>query len=133
MRVLLFLVGVDTAKELIFARLQIDEQGPGYMHFNGKCDEEYFKQLTAEKLVTRFSKGFPHKVWVKARARNEALDCEVYALAALTIYNPTMAKQKEHLMERVANAKAGLPEPPSEPRRVIRKVTMVQRFRDPFR
>jgi phage terminase large subunit GpA-like protein len=80
----LYPIGVDTAKELIFSRLQTDEPGPGYMHFNRKCDLEYFKQLTAEKMVIKFSKGFQHKVWVKVRSRNEALDCEVYALAAYT-------------------------------------------------
>jgi len=91
-RVSLFPLGVDTAKELIFARLNQDEIGPGYMHFNRRCDDDYFKQLTAEKQVTKFSKGFPTKVWVKVRPRNEALDCEVYALCAYTLLNPNMEK-----------------------------------------
>jgi len=100
-RVNLFPVGVDTAKELVFARLNIEEQGPGYMHFNRKCDEEYFKQLTAEKQVTKFNKGFPTKVWVKVRPRNEALDCEVYSLAAVTILNPDLAKVSENMKKKI--------------------------------
>jgi hypothetical protein len=39
--------------------------------------------LTAERLVTKFTNGIPHRVWTKAAgARNEALDCFVYAYAA---------------------------------------------------
>ena len=86
-RVNLFPVGVDTAKDLLFARLRIEEPGPGYIHFPKNLDDEYFKQLTAEKVVTRFHRGFKKRVFQKIRARNEALDCFVYAMAALAILN----------------------------------------------
>jgi phage terminase large subunit GpA-like protein len=43
---------------------------------------EYFKQLTAEQLVTRIVKGYPKRIWQKTRDRNEVLDCRVYARAA---------------------------------------------------
>jgi phage terminase large subunit GpA-like protein len=43
---------------------------------------EYFKQLTAEQLVTRIHKGYPKSEWQKMRERNEALDCRIYARAA---------------------------------------------------
>ncbi|GHU14533.1 terminase [Alphaproteobacteria bacterium] len=43
---------------------------------------EYFKQLTAEQLVTKIVKGYPKREWQKTRDRNEALDCRVYARAA---------------------------------------------------
>lgn len=101
LRVLLFPIGVDTAKELVFARLKLEEFGPGYMHFSHKCDEEYFKQLTAEKQITKFNKGFPTRLWVKHRSRNEALDCEVYALAAYTILNPAMNAIANQLDARI--------------------------------
>ena len=84
----LYQIGVDDAKGIIYARLAIEEPGPGYCHFPKERDEEYFAQLTAEKLVIKFSRGFPRKEWVKSRQRNEALDCRVYALAALKILNP---------------------------------------------
>lgn len=89
-----FAVGVDTAKELIYSRLSITEFGPGYMHFpfqisidrytkkGFSIDKEYFEQLTSEKLITVYEKGVPKRVWKKLRARNEALDLEVYATAA---------------------------------------------------
>lgn len=90
----LFIVGTDTAKELIYSRLQIEEFGDGFMHFNKNFDEEYFKQLTAEKITTQYSKGFAKRVWVKTRPRNEALDITVYNLSALAILNPNFEKIK---------------------------------------
>lgn len=82
---LLFPVGVDTAKDLLFARMRIKESGAGYMHFSDVLNDEYFRQLTAEKIVTRFHRGFKKRVFEKVRPRNEALDCMVYALAAYGI------------------------------------------------
>jgi phage terminase large subunit GpA-like protein len=81
----LFPIGVDTVKSLLFARMRISEQGAGYIHFSDRLDEEYFRQLTAEKVVTRFHKGFKKRVFEKIRARNEALDCMVYSYAAYAI------------------------------------------------
>lgn len=77
-------VGVDTIKSVIYARLKHNEPGPGYVHFHADLPADYFEQLTAEKQVTRYVKGFPVREWVKkSGARNEALDCAVYAYAAL--------------------------------------------------
>jgi len=81
----LFPVGVDTTKDLVFARLRIQEPGAGYIHFSDVLDDEYFRQLTAEKVVTRFHRGFKKRVFEKVRPRNEALDCMVYACAAYAI------------------------------------------------
>lgn len=94
-KVKLFTIGTDTAKELIYTRLRLAEPGPGYMHFPVSYEQEYFEQLTAEKAVTKYSKGFPHRVWVKIRGRNEALDCRVYNLAALAILNPNFDRIAE--------------------------------------
>ncbi|WP_449246558.1 phage terminase large subunit family protein [Desulfarculus baarsii] len=79
----LYAVGVDSAKEVIYARLKIEEPGPGYCHFPASRDAEYFRQMAAEKAVTEHKNGFPARKWVKTRGRNEALDCRVYAYAAL--------------------------------------------------
>lgn len=55
----------------------------GFMHVGDGTTAEWFKQLTAEKLVARKNKrtGFSKSEWVKDRDRNEALDCRVYARA----------------------------------------------------
>jgi phage terminase large subunit GpA-like protein len=75
-------VGADTAKSTIYARLKITEPGPGFYHFPIGVEDAYFIQLTAEKLITRYVKGFPKMEWTLAGPRNEALDCEVYSYAA---------------------------------------------------
>lgn len=86
-RVILFPIGVDTAKEVIYSRLKQLNAGPGYCHFPMSYDEDYFLQLTAERKVRRYVKGFAKVEWEKVRPRNEALDCRVYALAALVCRN----------------------------------------------
>ena len=95
-----FLIGTDTAKELIFARLKFTLEEKIYYHWNDEYDEEYFKQLTAEKPITKFEKGVKKREWVKVRKRNEALDYNVYALAALRILNPNFDALKKHLFEK---------------------------------
>jgi len=76
-------VGADTGKARIYARLKIATPGPGCLHFPLGLPEEYFDQLTAERLITRFHRGYAKHVWEKdAGARNEALDLELYAYAA---------------------------------------------------
>ena len=81
----LFIVGVDAVKDALFARLKLTEAGPGTVHFGLERDVEYFRQLTAEKVVTRYERGRPVRMWQLKREgeRNEALDTMVYATAAL--------------------------------------------------
>lgn len=93
----LYPIGTDTAKEVIYSRLRITEPGAGYCHFPVTRDREYFLQLTAEKQVTRFTKGAARREWIKTRARNEVLDCTVYALAAFKLLSPNLAKLAEDL------------------------------------
>lgn len=78
----LYLIGTDTAKATIFSRLSRKDPGPGTMHFPLGIEEDYFKQLTNEKLITTYKNGFPQKTWFSL-GPHEVLDCEVYGLAAL--------------------------------------------------
>jgi phage terminase large subunit GpA-like protein len=91
-RVIMFPIGVDTAKELIYSRLRITAAGAGFCHFPMHYDEEWFMQLTAERKVKRYHKGFLKVEWEKVRPRNEALDCRVYAQAALACRNFDLAR-----------------------------------------
>lgn len=97
-KVPVFMVGTDTAKATIYARLNILDPGPRYMHWpkGFGYDSEYFKQLTAESVRTEWRKGVPVRVWRKERDRNEALDIRVYALAVVEILNPNMKKLMEY-------------------------------------
>ncbi|MGR3781607.1 MAG: phage terminase large subunit family protein, partial [Albimonas sp.] len=80
-----FIVGVDALKDKIAARLPIAEPGPGAIRFAAGLGPEWFEQLTAEKVRTRYVNGRPVRSWEPKRSgiRNEALDCLVYASAAL--------------------------------------------------
>lgn len=84
----LFAIGVDAAKEIVMARLAKvgpDVEGAGACHFpKDVWGQEEFDQLTVEIKKTRYVKGFPIVEWWKPeKARNERLDCRVYAYAAL--------------------------------------------------
>jgi phage terminase large subunit GpA-like protein len=71
--------------------LKIHTPGAGYCHFPADYTEEYFKQLTSERIQTKFINGHPTRIWIMPKGRrNEALDCRVYALAAYHILNPNM-------------------------------------------
>ena len=79
----LWMIGTDTAKSLIYGRLRNDKPGPGYVHFSRDLPGDEYDQLTAETRRTVYKKGHAVHEWVKPpSARNEALDCAVYALAA---------------------------------------------------
>jgi len=96
-RVPLWNIGTDAAKEAIFSSFKIEERGPGYCHWpkayqnergeliaRPEYDKEYFMMLTAEELVEiPQPSGRSKREWKQRRERNEALDCRVYAVAAL--------------------------------------------------
>lgn len=91
----LFVLGVDTGKNAVLARLKVLIKGPNYCHFpagqDAGYDEAYFKMLTAEHKVTRWKGGRKVERWElkdPAQKRNEAFDIRNYATAALEISNP---------------------------------------------
>jgi phage terminase large subunit GpA-like protein len=83
-----FIVGTQRAKDLILGhdagagRLRLTGSGPGRMHWYKGVRPDYYEQITSE--VKAPHRNIPKKlVWQKkAGVRNEALDCEVYALHA---------------------------------------------------
>ncbi len=82
------IIGVNTAKDLIRSRLRQEPPDPGmpqagYMHFPMR-DIGYFAQLVSERSVTKRVGATVFRVWELPSGRsNEALDCRVYAYAAL--------------------------------------------------
>ena len=78
------IIGVNAAKDAIRNRLHVDQPGPGYMHFPSDRDINYFAQLTSERSVLTITGGQKFWKWELPNGRaNEALDCRVYAYAAL--------------------------------------------------
>lgn len=76
----LYLIGADSAKSSIFARIDADDslgESERLVHFSKDLPDEYFEQLTAETFDPERNK------WLKlAGRRNEALDTFVGAYAA---------------------------------------------------
>ncbi len=95
----LYPINVDDAKADILAGVALAAPGPGYMHFPGLVDEEYFAQLCAEHRETRYNKGgvATHTVWVLDRERNEALDTAVLCLAGYRMYDRHLRQMAQRL------------------------------------
>ena len=89
---LLYTLGVDAGKRRVYSRLANSDPGPEYIHFprgRTSVDLEFFEQLLSENQKRERDKlGREHLRWVQLRERNEALDCLVYATAAVEIVNP---------------------------------------------
>lgn len=112
----LYPVGVDQAKSVVVKRLRIAEPGPGYCHFPEERGIDYFRQLTAEKMITKYVKGFPKREWHKQEGRrNEALDCRVYAFAAFVMSPPQMDK----IAFRIRQERAEMGSVPEAPKPVV--------------
>jgi phage terminase large subunit GpA-like protein len=102
-RARLYTLCTDTAKDIIYGRLAIANPGPGYLHFPTSIDAEYAAQLTAEKGLWKYVRGRGTvRQWTKTRERNEALDLEVYALAALYILGEPVIRNLKHRAEQAA-------------------------------
>ncbi|AZC37095.1 phage terminase large subunit family protein [Pseudomonas chlororaphis] len=77
-----FIVGTHKAKTLIDGRMRLKGSGPGRMHWYSEIRADYYEQVTNEVLAPH-PRNPSKMVWLKkAGRRNEALDCEVYALHA---------------------------------------------------
>lgn len=109
-KAVLYGIGTDQAKELIYARLAA-EPDKSTIYFSADLDEEFMKQLTAEKRITKFNRGRSVMVWKQVRARNEALDCLVYAFAAIYILNPNWDTIEHRIMSQEKDPIANKPPP----------------------
>lgn len=91
----LFIIGTETAKDRVFARLRIpspqpgDPPRPGYMHFptpqDDGADDEYLRQFGNEEVRTKTLPNGERRREFHKKGPNEALDLEVYNLAALHV------------------------------------------------
>lgn len=115
--IMLYLVGTDTAKDLLFSRLTDDAGKPPdarKLRFSSDLDKSYYDQLTAETYDPRA------KRWIlKKGRRNEALDTWVYALAAS--HHPELQIHKrshadwDRLAQQLDSTPAALPANTSPP------------------
>jgi phage terminase large subunit GpA-like protein len=88
-----FLVADEAAKALITQRLKLEPGAEGmgragYIHFpanEAAFDDEFFAQLTSNRLIERTHRGRLVREWQQTRVRNEAYDCWKYALAGFRL------------------------------------------------
>lgn len=118
----LWLVDTVQLKDILFARLRLEDPGPGYIHFPAWATKEWLDQVLSEKVVRRRLGGVDRRSYEKItpKARNEGLDLMVYALAAFELLAPRdIPERLEALGAKVAQAPAlptvPAPPPPPEP------------------
>jgi phage terminase large subunit GpA-like protein len=102
----LWTLGTIALKDILFARLKQEKEGPGYMHFGTQTTNDYIEQLGGERRITAYVRGRPSHRYVEVPGkRNEALDLECYALAALYMLGPVrdhLDREATKLGERAA-------------------------------
>lgn len=98
----LITLNVNIIKDDFLAKLKVKSAGNNFCHFPNKpvYNDKYFKMLTAEKKNEKTNK------YEKIRARNEALDCRIYAMGALAILDEEILSTTEPL---VVYAKSPVP------------------------
>lgn len=121
-KVRLFTIGTNATKDEVYSSLRTVEHGPGYCHFPDKphYDDDHWKQLCSEKMVTHTRGGRTYRTYEKVgvNVRNEALDIRCYATIARMILNPNYdaierrVTQQIEAADRPANS---FPEPPPDP------------------
>jgi phage terminase large subunit GpA-like protein len=120
----LWMVGTDTAKDLIFDRLALTDEGARYVHFPKSFPESFFRQLCSEEISDTFERGVHKRKYIKTQARNESLDKFVYGLACLAILKPSerwIKSQTPAKKEYALEPEKKLEEEKTEPPKPIQK------------
>lgn len=147
-----YTLGVAAGKRSFFQRLSREkpdgaEGAAGYVHLPAtwkidgeefRLDAEFLDQLTSERERSKRQRGMMSRWFEELHARHEALDCRIYADAALAWRSPNwreLAKNRAVQAARVTETKAPptepLPEPPKPkpPGPPMRRPRMGQRPR----
>ncbi len=111
------IIGVDQIKLTVYHALSAARGQPGYCHFPTGRSEEWFLQLTGERLVVVTGKGRrPERRWIPIHQAVEGLDCRVYAYAAW-LFAGKAPKAGKRASEPAQSPELGAPEQPRRRRR----------------
>lgn len=98
------ILGVDAIKLTVYQYLSADRGAVGYSHFPVGRSDEYYSQLTGERLIVVQKRGKrATRAWKPIYPNVEALDCRVYAYAALLLHGtlePRILEQPKPLQAR---------------------------------
>lgn len=104
-RARLALLGVDGIKQELHQRLAHGQT----ILFSDQLGVDYFDQIRAERLVTKFSRGRPTRVWqVISGRRNEALDTLCYSYAARKLVGLDLDSRQRDLASVTGMRKSSL-------------------------
>jgi phage terminase large subunit GpA-like protein len=80
----LYIIGVNGIMDRVYRRLSMTERGPGYLHMNEHCDEDFAAQLLSMRRVID-PRTRKRKWEATPNVRNEVPDSEGYAYAAFLL------------------------------------------------
>jgi len=98
-KVNLCIMGTETAKDQLLQWLQMEDHGPGFMHYHKGYPHDYFKGLCSEHAVTR--KGQRRWVLKVEGSRNEPLDLCVGNYAMIEALNPNFEKLAANIQRQI--------------------------------
>lgn len=104
----LYVIGTQAIKKRLYRRIGLTapvpyqlDAGPTFFHVNHRADAQYVEELFSAKKVTAQYRDKTVSMYVRRPgARDESLDCEVYAYAALQL-GPVSAAGMQAEWERV--------------------------------
>ena len=107
---ILWQVGTNLAKDLLYGRMQITRPGPGYIHYSKELTDEFFKQMAGEIRAERTTSIGRESRWSPIRKRIEVWDCTVYAIWMETYFELSKKTSKwwDALEQEVQPANADL-------------------------
>lgn len=128
----LYVIGVNAIMDRLYRRLGMIERGPGYLHMNEWCDEDYAGQLLSMRRVID-PKTRKRKWEATPGVRNEVADAEGYCYAAFLL-GPVPVASMAAEVERVnaEGAKVREQQKASEPVKAPVVQTPTQRPRGGF-
>lgn len=119
-------LGTNALKDMLYARVKIDKAGPGCIHLPKGITAAWVAQLTSEVVLHPYVNGRRvRKYELPSHARNEALDCYQYALAALMLLGETTRERLGQMVEDLQPKEQEEEKPPPPP--PARKPFMVKR------
>lgn len=106
------ILGVDAIKRTIYHHLSAAPEAVGYCHFPAGRSDEYYLQLTGERLVVVSHRGKrSERRWVPIHPAVEALDCRAYAYAALLLAEVDLSRKPPPPEKQQAKPAATIPPP----------------------
>lgn len=98
----LFIVGVDGLKGQLVNRLTRGRS----IRFSDTLDARFFEELASERLIMRYVRGAPVRMWERIPGRRaESLDCMVYAMAVRALVSANLDRREEEVASPIMPAK----------------------------